>query len=112
MPLRQDEPEKEEQRMRTRARTALWALTLALVALLAAPLVATAAEEEKPPPPQVFIENVKVWDGTSSGLSGNTNVLIEGNPLEDITILSDPDNNLRLIMKDGVIYKNTLGGIR
>jgi imidazolonepropionase-like amidohydrolase len=39
-------------------------------------------------------------------------ILIEGNPLEDITILSDPEKNLRLIMKDGVIYKNTLGAGR
>jgi imidazolonepropionase-like amidohydrolase len=35
-------------------------------------------------------------------------VIVDGNPLKDIKILSDPDKNLRLIMKDGVIYKNTL----
>ena len=35
-------------------------------------------------------------------------LLIDGEPLSDITILADPDNNLRLIMKDGVIYKNSL----
>lgn len=35
-------------------------------------------------------------------------VIVEGNPLEDITILSRPDETLRLIMKDGVIYKNTI----
>ena len=35
-------------------------------------------------------------------------LLIDGEPLSDITILADPENNLRLIMKDGVIYKNTL----
>jgi len=35
-------------------------------------------------------------------------VLVDGNPLRDITLLADPDNNLKLIMKDGVIYKNTL----
>ncbi len=35
-------------------------------------------------------------------------LIVEGNPLEDITILSDPENSLRLIMKDGVVYKNTL----
>ena len=35
-------------------------------------------------------------------------LLIDGEPLSDITILADPHNNLRLIMKDGVIYKNTL----
>jgi imidazolonepropionase-like amidohydrolase len=36
-------------------------------------------------------------------------VIVEGNPLEDITLLADPEKNLRVIMKDGVIYKNTLG---
>lgn len=35
-------------------------------------------------------------------------LIIEGNPMVDITILADPSNNLRVIMKDGVIYKNTL----
>ncbi len=35
-------------------------------------------------------------------------VIIEGNPFEDITILSKPEESLRLIMEDGVIYKNTL----
>ena len=35
-------------------------------------------------------------------------VMVDGNPLEDITILSDPEKNLVLIMKDGKIYKNTL----
>ena len=35
-------------------------------------------------------------------------VLIEGNPLEDVSILAKPEESLRLIMKDGVIYKNTL----
>ena len=35
-------------------------------------------------------------------------VLVDGNPLEDVSILAQPDKSLRLIMKDGVIYKNTL----
>jgi len=35
-------------------------------------------------------------------------LLVEGNPLEDITLLVDPDENLKIIMKDGKIYKNTL----
>jgi imidazolonepropionase-like amidohydrolase len=34
-------------------------------------------------------------------------LIVDGNPLEDISVLADPDN-LRLIMKDGVIYKDTL----
>ena len=35
-------------------------------------------------------------------------LLIEGDPFKDITILSNPESTLRLIMKDGKIYKNTL----
>ena len=35
-------------------------------------------------------------------------LLIDGNPLEDVTLLADYENNIDLIMKDGVIYKNTL----
>ena len=35
-------------------------------------------------------------------------LLVDGNPLEDILLLSEPDTNLKIIMKDGVIYKNTL----
>jgi imidazolonepropionase-like amidohydrolase len=35
-------------------------------------------------------------------------LLVEGNPVEDAEILVDYTNNIDLIMKDGVIYKNTL----
>lgn len=35
-------------------------------------------------------------------------LLVEGNPIEDIKILEDYENNMKLIMKDGKIYKNTL----
>ena len=30
------------------------------------------------------------------------------NPLEDVAIVEDYDNNLKLIVKDGKVYKNTL----
>jgi imidazolonepropionase-like amidohydrolase len=36
-------------------------------------------------------------------------LVYDGNPLENLEVLQDPDRNLKLIMKDGVIYKNTLG---
>jgi imidazolonepropionase-like amidohydrolase len=35
-------------------------------------------------------------------------LLVEGNPLEDATLLADYEANIDLIMKDGKIYKNTL----
>jgi imidazolonepropionase-like amidohydrolase len=36
-------------------------------------------------------------------------LLVNGNPLDDISILTEPEENLALIMKDGKTYKNTLG---
>ena len=35
-------------------------------------------------------------------------ILVNGNPMEDVSILADPANNIPLIMKDGKIYKNNL----
>ena len=35
-------------------------------------------------------------------------LIVNGNPLDDIEILGDAKKNIPLIMKDGVIYKNTL----
>jgi imidazolonepropionase-like amidohydrolase len=37
-------------------------------------------------------------------------LLVDGNPLENINLIADPAKNFRVIMKDGKIYKNTLGG--
>jgi imidazolonepropionase-like amidohydrolase len=35
-------------------------------------------------------------------------LIVEGNPLKDLTAMLEPAKNLKLIMKDGVIYKNEL----
>ena len=35
-------------------------------------------------------------------------LLVDGNPLEDVSVLGDDAKNIPLIMKGGVIYKNTL----
>ena len=35
-------------------------------------------------------------------------LLVEGNPLENIQLVADPDKNFLVIMKDGTIHKNTL----
>jgi imidazolonepropionase-like amidohydrolase len=35
-------------------------------------------------------------------------ILVDGNPLEDIELVVEPGKNFPLIMKDGLIYKNTL----
>lgn len=35
-------------------------------------------------------------------------LLVNANPLADVSVLGDPDNNFSLIVKDGVVHKNTL----
>lgn len=35
-------------------------------------------------------------------------LLVEGNPLDNINLIADPANSFKIIMKDGVIYKNAL----
>ncbi len=36
-------------------------------------------------------------------------ILVDGNPLEDLDLVADPDKNFSMIMKAGIVYKNTLG---
>ena len=33
-------------------------------------------------------------------------LLVDGNPLNDINLIANPDENFLIIMKDGKIYKN------
>jgi len=33
---------------------------------------------------------------------------VDGNPLENLDLVADPDKNFVVIMKDGKIYKNTM----
>lgn len=35
-------------------------------------------------------------------------ILVDGNPIQNIKLIEDPGTNFLIIMKDGVIYKNTL----
>jgi len=35
-------------------------------------------------------------------------ILVDGNPLEDLKLVANPEKNFVLIMKDGEVYKNTL----
>ena len=35
-------------------------------------------------------------------------LVVEGNPLRDLRVMTDPQRNLKVIMKDGVLYKNEL----
>ncbi|GKQ55704.1 amidohydrolase family protein [Bradyrhizobium sp. Ce-3] len=39
-------------------------------------------------------------------------VLVDGNPLDNIKLIEDPAKNFLVIMKDGKVYKNLLGGDR
>ena len=46
--------------------------------------------------------------GGAPGAEDIRRLLVEGNPVDDITLLVDYEKNIDLVMKDGVIYKNTL----
>ena len=35
-------------------------------------------------------------------------LIVDGNPLEDIMVMAEPEKNLRLIIKDGKVHKNSL----
>jgi len=35
-------------------------------------------------------------------------IIVDGNPLEHIKLIENPETNFKLIMKNGVVYKNTL----
>ena len=35
-------------------------------------------------------------------------LLVDGNPLDNIELVENPEKNFLVIMKDGVIYKNAL----
>jgi imidazolonepropionase-like amidohydrolase len=34
-------------------------------------------------------------------------ILVNGNPVENLNLVADPEQNFVVIMKDGKIYKNT-----
>ena len=78
----------------------------AATALLTVVAMPAFAAEEKPKPKTLFT-NVHVFDGVNEKRIENANVLVEGNPLVDLSAVTDQDN-LKIIMKDGKIYKNTL----
>ena len=83
------------------------AKTVGLFAVLSC-LAHSALSQDDSPVERILITNVLVFDGLNPELIDGANVLVEGNPLDDITILASPEKNIRLIMKDGVVYKNTL----
>ena len=91
-------------------------LTAALVVAVSFALPAAAQEASGP----ILFTNVNVFDGVNEALIENANVLVDGNPLEDLSVLgasprwfdAEPRGEghagIKLIMKDGNIYKNTL----
>ena len=46
--------------------------------------------------------------GTVEGGSYADLIIVNGNPLENVKLIEDYTSNFKIIMKDGVIYKNTL----
>jgi imidazolonepropionase-like amidohydrolase len=70
---------------------------------------------------QATVNNAELlsWSGPRNPYPGKLGVieegaladllLVDGNPLENLKLFNEPDKNLLVIMKDGNIYKNTLG---
>ena len=56
-----------------------------------------------PSEPPVITEIGRVAPGARADL-----LVYDGNPVHDPAVLQDPDRHLRLIVKDGAIFKNTL----
>jgi hypothetical protein len=75
------------------------------IVLLLAPFLAPAQDD---PPTYLLINNAIVWDGASGTATPSMNVLVECNPLEDVAVLADYDNNIKVVIKDGEIFKNAL----
>ena len=91
---------------RIRTLTTILALTTLVVAFV---LPQTWAQgEKKIEPHQTLITSVNVWDGTSDSLKKDVDVLVEGNPLEDVSVMAEYKENIKMIMKDGKLFKNTL----
>ena len=55
---------------------------------------------------QLF-EEPRVFSGAVEGAYADI-ILVDGNPLKDITLLGDNGNHIPFVMKDGVVYKNRL----
>jgi len=36
---------------------------------------------------------------------------VDGDPLQDLSLVADPERNFLVIMKDGTIYKNAIASI-
>ena len=81
---------------------------LVIVSILIAAFTTSVNAAESEAPTQILINNVHVWDGTSDGVARQTSVLIEGNPLNDVAELVDYNSNIKVVIKDGKIFKNSL----
>ena len=81
---------------------------LVSVSILIAAFTTSVNAADRMTPIQILIKNVHVWDGTSDSVTKKASVLVEGNPLEDVTVMADWGKNLKLIRKDGKIFKNSL----
>ena len=70
---------------------------------------------------QVYASNVKLLemsgerlpyrDGPLGEISAGAYadlLIVQGNPLRDVSVLGDYESKLKLVMKDGVVYKNEL----
>jgi hypothetical protein len=62
-------------------------------------------------PQQEAMANLGYTEGPPEGFKEGAYadlLIVEGNPLEDVSVLEDYENNIKFIMKDRTDYKNEL----
>ena len=74
--------------------------------------------QSQPTPPARFLAQFLAMSGKRNPYPGRLGVvqegaladllLIDGDPVADIALITDPQKNMVVIMKDGKIFKNTL----
>ena len=53
----------------------------------------------------IYLENPNFFGVVEEGALADL-LLVDGNPLENIKLVEDPDKNFLVIMKDGTVYKD------
>lgn len=57
----------------------------------------------------LIIRNARIFDGVNADLSASQDIaIVEGNPLEDITVMTKPQDNFKVRVKGGSVHKNSL----
>jgi hypothetical protein len=83
-------------------------LKITSIAILIATGASPVYAAESKAPTHILIKNVHIWDGSSDVVTKKISVLVEGDPLDDVAVLTAYHTNIKIVIKDGKIFKHTL----